>query len=135
MLQTDEYWVVEDDCGYGNAFVLKTPWQSCYLEIMSKYNAKIIRLNEYVGWPGSDVGFLAELPLPLNGVTILSSKVTDVSPVFQMTSLKKISLTCPAKKAGNYANFGELESIFVTWRRGVYDSILSLGILEEYQYR
>jgi hypothetical protein len=128
VLRTDEYWIVEDEFGYGPAFVLRTSWQSRYSDIMSRYNARIIRLNEYMGWPDSDVGFLTELP-HLHGVTILSSRVSDVSPVFQMTSLKKISLTCPAKKAGNFGSFGALESVFLTWRN-LYDSIFDLERLK-----
>lgn len=128
ILRTDEYWIVEDEFGYGPAFVLKTSWQPRYSDIMSRYNARIIRLNEYMGWPDSDVGFLTELP-HLQGATILSSRVSDVSPVFQMTKLKKISLTCPAKKAGNFANFGALESVSLTWRN-LYDSIFELGYLK-----
>src|SRR3954452_24954093 len=108
--QREDYWVAKDDEGYGNALILKTSWTPRYLEIVAKYKIKIIRLNEYLGWLDSDISFLLEIP-GIRGVDILSDKVTDVSPIFQLNRLKTMSLYCKAKVAGDFAKLVNLKSL------------------------
>jgi hypothetical protein len=53
--QHDDYWIVKDDGGYGNALVIKTSWSSRYLALVRKYKIRIMRLNKFLGWPDSDL--------------------------------------------------------------------------------
>jgi len=124
--QGDDYWIVKD-AGYGNAIVIKSSWSSRYMEIAARYDVKIIRLNDRVGWNDSDISFLIEIP-GLQGVDIISEKVTDVSPVFQLKSLKLLSLFCKAKVAGNFASLKNLQSVGLGWR-AVYESLFALNNL------
>jgi hypothetical protein len=89
MIEHGDYWIVEDEFGYGNAIVLKTAWTSRYLDIIASNKVRIIRLNQLIGWPESDVSFLLRIP-NIHGVDIISDNVTDVSPVFQLSRLKTL---------------------------------------------
>src|SRR2546421_2703868 len=96
--QSDDYWIVEDDAGYGNALVLRRTWSKRYLKLVTKYRIKIVRLNQYIGWHDSNLSFLLEIP-GIHGIDILSDKVTDVSTIFELKKLKTLSLFCPATVA------------------------------------
>jgi hypothetical protein len=122
--QRDDYWVVESDEGYGNALVLRTGWSSRYLDLISKHKIKIVRLNEHVGWRGLGLAFLLEIP-GIQGLDVLSDKVADVSPVFQLKNLKTLSLFCRAKVAGDFSELAHLESLGLGWRN-VYSSVFEL---------
>jgi Leucine-rich repeat (LRR) protein len=122
----DDYWIVKDE-GFGNALVIRASWSNRYFDIAAKYNIKIIRLNERIGWLDSDISFLLEIPR-IHGVDILSDKVTDVSPVFQLKALKTLSLYCKAKVAGDFTKFERLQSVGLDWRPA-YGSLFNLSIL------
>jgi Leucine-rich repeat (LRR) protein len=124
--QCDDYWVVNDE-GYGTALVIRASWSSRYLDIVNKYKVKIIRLNDRIGWLDSDISFLLEIP-GIQNVEILSDKVADVSPVFQLRHLKRLSLYCKAKIAGDFGMLANLESVSLDWRP-VYDSVFILDAL------
>ncbi|MEI6076665.1 MAG: hypothetical protein WCS94_13870 [Verrucomicrobiota bacterium] len=124
--QCDDYWIVKDE-GHGNALVVKKSWSSRYLDVVIKHKVKIIRLNERIGWRDSDISFLIEIP-GIHGVDILSERVTDASPVFQLKTLKFLSLYCKAKVAGEFAKLENLQSVGLGWRTA-YDSIFSLDTL------
>src|SRR5438093_1673634 len=121
--QRDDYWIVKDE-GYGNALGIKTSWSLRFLDLIAKYKIKIIRLNEYVGWLDSDISFLLEIP-GIQGVDILSDKVTDVSPIFELKRLKTLSLYCKAKMAGDFAELKNLQDVGLGWRN-LDDSIFHL---------
>jgi len=125
--QCDDYWIVKDE-GFGNALVISASWSSRYLDIAAKHKVKIIRLNERVGWLDSDISFLLEVP-GIHGVDILSDKVTDVSPVFQIKTLKTLSLFCKAKVAGDFTKLENLQNVGLGWRP-VYGSLFNLNILK-----
>lgn len=125
--QCDDYWVIKDAEGYGNALALKTAWSSRYLDVVAKYKIKIIRLNEYTGWRDSDLSFLLDIP-GVHGVDVLSDKVIDVSPIFQMKKLKTLSLYCKAKVAGDFSKLEHLQSVGLGWRN-VYGSVFGLHTL------
>jgi hypothetical protein len=125
--QRNDYWIVKDDTGYGNALVLKNRWSSRYLELIARYNVKIIRLNEHLGWHGSNVSFLLEIP-GVRGVDILSEKVVDVSSVFELSNLKTLSLYCKAKVAGDFSRIKNLRRVSLAWR-SVYGSVFNLDAL------
>jgi Leucine-rich repeat (LRR) protein len=99
-----------------------------FLDLIAKYKIKILRLNEYTGWLDSDVSFLLEIP-GIQGVDIISDKVVDTSPIFQLKKLKTLSLYCKAKVAGDFAELKELREIGLGWRN-VYESIFGLDALE-----
>ncbi len=124
--QCDNYWVVKDE-GFGNALVIKTPWSIHYLDVVAKYKVKIIRLNEHTGWLDSDISFLLEIP-GIHGVDILSDKVTDVSPIFQLSALKLLSLYCKAKVAGDFVKLENLQSVGLRWA-AAYESLFCLSTL------
>jgi len=121
--QCDDFWVVKDE-GCGTALVIRASWSRRYLDIVTKYKVKIIRLNDRIGWLDSDISFLLEIP-GIHSVDILSDKVADVSPVFQLRHLRRLSLYCKAKIAGDFAMLENLESVSLDWRP-VYDSVFDL---------
>jgi Leucine-rich repeat (LRR) protein len=122
-----DYDVAEDSCGYGNALILRRSWAPKFYKVVEKYRIKIIRLNDRVGWGGSDVSFVVDIP-GIRGVDIISDKVTDVSPIFQLKELKTLSLFCRAKRAGDFTNLGDLENLGLAWRN-VYESAFELNSL------
>jgi Leucine-rich repeat (LRR) protein len=126
--QNEDYWIAKDE-GYGNALILKTPWSSRYLGIIADYQVRIIRLNERIGWPDSDISFLLEVP-EIFGVDILSDKVTDVSPIFHLKNLKTLSLFCRTKIAGDFGKLGNLRSVGLSWRPA-YESLFSSNFLQQ----
>jgi hypothetical protein len=125
--QRTDYWIVKDDEDYGNALVLKTAWSSRYLDLITKYNIRIVRLNERLGWHDSDLSFLLGIPA-IRGVDILSDKVADVSPVFRLKELKTLSLYCKAKVGGDFSDLDQLQSVGLDWR-SVYESVFCLNAL------
>lgn len=128
IVQNDDYWIAKNDNGYGNALILNASWSSRYLAVVEKYKVKIITLNGFLGWPDSDISFLLEVP-GIHGVNILSDKVTDVSPIFQLEQLKTLSLHCKAKMAGDFTKLGHLEDLGLGWRN-VYSSVFDLTALK-----
>lgn len=125
--QCDEYWVVRDEEGHGNALVLRTAWSSRYLDVVKKHKVNIIRLNEHTGWKYSALSFLLEIP-GINGVDVFSERVTDISAIFQLTKLQTLSLFCKARVAGDFKKLAHLQSIALGWR-SAFDSIFKLGTL------
>lgn len=125
--QCEEYWIVQDDEGYGNAIVLKTPWSRRYFDIIRRYKVKRVRLNECLGWVDSDLSFLLEIP-GLIEVSIISDLVTDVSPVFQIKRLKTMSLYCKAKVAGDFTQLRDLQEVGLEWRN-VFQPVFELSAL------
>ena len=124
--QRDDYSIAEAE-GFGNILIIKSSWSNRYLDIVAKHKIGTIRLSE-PGWPDSDLSFLLKIPR-LQGVDVLSDKVTDVSPVFQLRELKTLSLYCKAKVAGDFANFENLQDVGLGWRN-VYHSIYALDALD-----
>jgi Leucine-rich repeat (LRR) protein len=126
--QTDDYWVLKDDEGCGTALVLRTLWTNRLMRLVTKYGVNIIRLNEHAGWQGFDLSFLADIP-GIDGVDVLSEKVTDVSPLFQLTGLKTLSLFCKAKVGGDFTKLTDLRQIGLGWR-SVFRSVFGHGTLQ-----
>jgi hypothetical protein len=125
--QCEDYWVVKDDEGYGNALVLRAAWSSRYLALVTKYKIKIVRLNEHLGWRDSELLFLLEIP-GIHGVDVLSDRVTDVSSIFRLKKLRTVSLYCKAKVAGDFSELVQLQSVGLGWR-SVYESVFDLTTL------
>ena len=88
---------------------------------------KIIRLNDRVGWSGADISFVPAIP-GIHGVDLISEKVTDVSPVFEIGGLKSLSLFCRAKVAGDFLKLRKLRSVGLQWSP-VYRSLFGLKSL------
>src|ERR1051326_5673764 len=91
MKQVDGYQIVQHDKGLGNVLLLTSRWKDEYLRVIRARKITVLRLTEYVGWTDSDVSFVLKAP-EIQGVEILSRKVVDVSPVFQLEKLKTLSL-------------------------------------------
>jgi hypothetical protein len=84
-------------------------------------------LNDRVGWSGADISFVPAIP-GIHGVDLISEKVTDVSPVFEIGGLKALSLFCRAKVAGDFLKLRKLQSVGLQWRP-VYRSLFGLKSL------
>lgn len=125
--QFHDYWIAEDEEGYGKALVPLAQWSARYLEIVKRHQIKIIRLNDRVGWSGADIAFVPAIP-GIHGVDLISEKVTDVSPVFEIGGLKTLSLFCKAKVAGDFLKLKKLQSVGLQWRP-VYHSLFGLKSL------
>jgi hypothetical protein len=125
--QCDDYSIAEAE-GFGNILIIKSTWSNRYLDIVAKYEIGTIRLCEPGGWPDSDLSFLLKIPR-IQGLDVLSDKVTDVSPVFQLRSLKTLTLYCKAKVAGDFAKLENLQDVGLGWRN-VYRSVYALDALE-----
>jgi len=124
----DGYFITQDERGYGNVLALTQPWDSSYIAAIKRHDVRIIRLSEYGGWLESDVGFLSEVPF-IEGVEIISDKVTDLRPIDNLRRLRKVSLTCPARTPVDFSTFGRMEDIFLSWRNG-YRSVFCLRTLK-----
>ena len=125
MKRFDGYFIAQDEHGYGNVLAPTRSWDSSYIAAIKKHDVRIIRLSEYSGWPDSDVAFLSELPF-MEGVEIISDRVTDIRPIESMRRLLTVSLTCPARRAIDLSRFGQLEAIFLCWQNA-YRSIFCLN--------
>ena len=133
--QFDGYFIDSDSHGFGNVLVLQSPWASVHLDATKKHKVKVVRLSSYAGWLESDVSFLREVPL-IEGVEIFSEKVTDLTPVCQLSRLKRLSLAaCRPKKALDLSHLHQVNDLFLTWRNaylGVFDfkSLLYVNIID-----
>lgn len=125
--QFDDYWVTEDEEGRGNALVLTKPWSTRYLKVLKRHQITIIRLNDRLGWSGTDISFVPTIP-GIHGVDLISEEVTDVSPLFEIQGLKTLSLYCKAKIAGDFLKLKQLQSVGLQWRP-VYHSVFGLKSL------
>jgi len=125
--QNKDFWVAKDE-GHGNALILKSSWSRRYLDVVADHQVRIIRLNDRIGWPDSDISFLLEIP-GICGVDIFSDRVTDVSPIFSLKNLKILSLFCPTKVAGDFGELGNLRNVGLNWRPG-YESLFSSNCLQ-----
>jgi hypothetical protein len=125
--QFDDYWVAENEEGHGNALVLLKPWSARYLKVLKRHQIKIIRLNDRLGWSGTDISFVLTIP-GIHGVDLISEEVTDVSPVFEIGGLKTLSLYCKAKVAGDFLKLKKLQSVGLQWVP-VYHSLFGLRSL------
>jgi len=125
--QFDDYWIADDENGYGKALVPLAPWSTRYLAVVKKHQIKIIRLNDRLGWSGADISFVAAIP-GIHGFDLISEKVTDVSPVFEIGGLKTLSLFCRAKVAGDFLKLKKLRSVGLQWMPS-YHSLFGLKSL------
>jgi Leucine-rich repeat (LRR) protein len=125
--QSDDYLIAKDE-RLGNILIVQSPWSNRYLDIVAEYDIRTIRLNELAGWPDSDISFLDKVP-GIQGLVVLSEKVTDVSPVFKLRKLKSLSLHCKAKVADDFAKLSNLRDVSLRWRN-VYRSFHALDALE-----
>ena len=123
METSEEYFIAQDSKGFGNVLALRSPWRRALADAIARHGVKVIRLSEYNGWSESDVSFLREIPF-IEGVEILSDKVTDVRPIVQLKKLKTLALTCRAKTPVDLASLQNLKSVFLTWRKA-YESIFA----------
>src|ERR1051326_6412775 len=121
----DGYFIEIDPRGFGNVLALTRVWESSYIAALKKHDARVIRLSEYNGWRDCDISFLSEVPF-LEGVEIVSDKVTDVRPLEKLPRLRKISLASPVRAAIDFSKFPQLQDIFLRWRKA-YGSVFGLS--------
>jgi len=88
---------------------LRSHWKPTYKDVIRVNQIKIIRLSQYNGWSESDISFLLDIPL-IEGVQIVSDKVTDLRSIAQLKNIKLLSLTCRVK-AGTGFDFSELPKL------------------------
>jgi len=120
----DDFWIAEDEKGFGNALCLMESWSPRYLDVVRRYKIRIIRLNDRLGWDESDISFVLQIP-GLHGIDLVSDRVRDVSPVFEIPDLKTLSLFCgKAKVGGDFSKLQHLESVGLQWRP-IYESVLA----------
>lgn len=122
--QRKDYWVAQEHGGHRRALILRNSWTDRYLQLVAKYQIKIIRLNDRLGWRDSDISFLLDIPR-IDGVDIISDQVTDLSPIFQMKDITSLSIYCKAaKRAGDFAKLVHLKRVGLDWK-SIYDSIFN----------
>jgi hypothetical protein len=126
--QYRDYWIAQDK-KYGKALCLLRPWSRRYLGVVKRRHIKIIRLNDRIGWSGTDISFVPKIP-GIWGLDLMSDKVTDVSPIFEIVGLRTVSLFCKSKVAGDFLKLRKLESVGLQWRP-VYKSIFGLRTLRQ----
>jgi len=122
------YFILENPDGFGNVIALTSSWNSQkFPRAIRQHDAKIIRLSEYRGWSDADISFLAEIP-SIEGVELVSRRVTDVRPIENLSRLKLLSLTCGAKSAFDFTSLRQLRRVFLAWR-DVYESVFNFSRL------
>jgi Leucine-rich repeat (LRR) protein len=128
MHEFNGYFIDEDQHRFGKVLALRSRWSNRYLDVIAKHNVKVIRLSEYNGWLDSNISFLMEIP-SIEGLTIVSKKVTNVAPVNELKNLKMLSLTCMAKTPIGFPALRYLKSVFLVWRVA-YRSIFAANTME-----
>jgi internalin A len=125
----DGYFLDRDPDGFGTVMALKSSWSPKYARAVAKHDVKVIRLSMFNGWSDSDISFLRDLPA-LEGVDILSEKVTDVRVITELANLRLLSLTCKATGSIDLVKLKRLVRVFLTWR-DAYRSLFALHTLKK----
>lgn len=116
------YFVDDSEDGYGQVFVPQGPWRPGYAELVVDQRLAVVRLSEAMGWRGTNLEFLRELP-NLRGIEIYSHEVRDASVVASLHRLQLVGLDCDLRTPIDFGELTELEVVKATWSDAI-ESIL-----------
>jgi hypothetical protein len=117
LINSEKYFIDEDENGLGRCLVLKASWSDRFIELIEQENISVLRLSYSAGWKETDISFLEKLVgKGLRGVEIYAWGVKDVTPLQHLANLEHIGLQCEFTKAPDFSNFKNLINIFLSWR-------------------
>lgn len=123
-----EYLLDETDGGYGRVFVPCGPWKPTYGELVAREKVAAVRLSAAMGWRGSDLGFLEDLP-ELRSVEVYSWDVRDASAISTLRKLRLVGLQCNLRRPIDFMALRELEVVKATWKPAL-ESLLQCSHLK-----
>jgi Leucine-rich repeat (LRR) protein len=100
---------------YDKKLVLISQWNSKISKFMDKNKIHELELNYSRGWNVEDISFLKEVPF-LEVLIFISHQINDISPMYKLHALKKISLNEYSKNEIDFSQFPELEDCYLEWR-------------------
>jgi Leucine-rich repeat (LRR) protein len=114
MQNSDDFFIADDDWGFGQCMVLKAPWRDEFANIMRIQGLTVLRLSSSVGWKETDISFVADLDF-LAGIEVYNWDVKDVSPIFRNTGLRYVGLACLFTSKAEFQRLKNLEACFIRW--------------------
>jgi hypothetical protein len=107
--------------------LLKGPWSEDAFAAMRNEGISDLRLSTYAGWQQDKIAFLARLPF-LESLDLWVAKVDDVSPLYLLSNLRRLSLNGVNRKL-DFTRFRKLEDLHLShWRAGKYDSVFDCSL-------
>ncbi len=122
----DASWAVEDG-RFNLRVVMKGPWSSEVLDLVSERGIKEIELNCAKGWKGTDYSFLRQLPF-LEVVEITDQTTNEISAVNELQDLRYLAVRTYCKTALDFSRWPRLEGCAIEWRPKASSLFQHLGI-------
>jgi hypothetical protein len=102
--------------------ILNAAWHADVGRYMAEHGLTDLSLNWGCGWPGGEIGFLAEIP-GLRSVAILHARTHDLLPLLaHAATLEELVLDCNVLRIPGLSSMPALRSLCVDWARGLADA-------------
>lgn len=121
-LDMSEHLICESEHGLGRVFVPSGPWKPEYSAFLRREGIDGLRLSASVGWKGTDLQFLSELPF-LRSLEVYAWDVRDCSVIGSLRELRHLGLECDLRGSIDFAQLAKLEVVLVTWAKAL-DGVL-----------
>ena len=121
-LATNPYAVSEspldsEDVDALQSVMVRGEWSPSMVKYMSERSVNGLYLNYARGWKGDDYSFLRHLPW-LQLLDIIAMPCEDLSPVGNLLSLQRLSISCHTKCPVDFSRLVSLRSCFLSWWHG-----------------
>ncbi|MFZ6727281.1 hypothetical protein ACO0K2_17455 [Undibacterium sp. MH2W] len=126
-MKNTEYFIDEDENGFGRCLVLTDLWRDEFAQVMISNKISNLRLSSSAGWSGKDISFISTLEF-LTGIEIYSWNIKDISPIFENKNLRFIGLQCEFTSPADFSKLEKLEVCKVFWRNKI-DGLFSCRML------
>jgi len=114
---TEDYLMEKNYAGMSgfDTFVLKSRWNSNFVNIILNGGIVAIELNYAKGFKGENVDFLAEVPF-IHGLKIIDYNLKNVKGIHHCKSLTFLEVSTYCKTEINFTEFKRLSGCFLTWK-------------------
>jgi hypothetical protein len=111
----DGYYLDYDDYLNTWCMVIQGPWNERFFREIKEKNIQALRLSASMGFIDEDISFISDLK-DLVSVEIYNWSVTNLTPLYSLTGLKKLGIECNYKGGFDFSKLQNLEYYFGKWR-------------------
>jgi hypothetical protein len=104
-----------EDGEYGRRAVVTSAWSEEMTDCLLDNGIIELELNDGKGWRGSDLLFLAKLPM-LESFKIVDFKISSVDPVHLLRELRALEIATYCRTEIRFSSFPRLEECALEWR-------------------
>lgn len=119
-------WVIEDGV-FGRRMVMTSGWSSGALSAAKRAGVRELELNYAKGWTDHDYAFLSQLS-GLDALEITDWNATDVTPIHEVSGLRRLKVFTYCKTAIDFSRFPNLGDCSMEWRATAQSIFVHTGV-------